>query len=72
MKVVDVFPKEICVNIEFTSQEISRILDFIEKAMPLYAKVHLDGPIDESALAIEKFNTELKSVSKLIERGIEK
>lgn len=72
MKIIDIFPKEICVNIELTSGEVEQILAFFERAIPLYQKVYLDGPIDESELVAEEFIKQLQSIKKAIETEMQK
>ena len=68
MEVIDVFPKDVHVLIDFSSEEIRGILDFHEKAMSLYAKVYSDGSTEQSASVIDEFNSQLKSILKVIEK----
>lgn len=72
MKIIDVVPRQIVAVLELSSEEIRGILDFFEKCMPLYAKVHLDGPISESEQVTEGFINLLKSISKTIEKETER
>jgi hypothetical protein len=67
VKVIDVFPKDIFVSIEFSSQEIRGILNFLEKSMSLYAKVHSDGLTEHSDSVINELEIELKRILKMIE-----
>jgi len=71
MQVLNIVPKNIHAILEFSSEEICDILDFIEKAIPLYAKVHLNGPIAKLAYTIEDFEKQLKSISKAIKAETE-
>lgn len=66
MKIIDIVPKYICANIELGDSEIDEILDFLDKAIPLYVKVYLDGPINESDLGVEKFRSLLMHIQKAI------
>jgi hypothetical protein len=66
MKVVDIVPKQIYVKMEFSDVECQDILNFFEKAIPLYAKVHFDSPIDDSLSVADNFRSELKSIVKTI------
>jgi len=72
MKVVDIVPRQIYVKMEFSDVECQDILDFFEKAIPLYAKVHFDtkvhfdSPIDDSLSIADNFRSELKSIVKTI------
>jgi len=68
MEVIDVFPKDVHAVIEFSSEEIRGILNFLEKAISLYAKVHSDGSAEQSDSVIEEFESQLKSVLKVIEK----
>ena len=72
MEVLDIVPRDIFVNIEFSSQEIRHILDFLEKSILLYVKVHSDGSAEQSGRVAEQFISELKSIMKAIEDGEKK
>lgn len=72
MKVVDIVPKQICVNMEFSEIECHAILDFFDKAVPLYKKVHFDAEIDHSLSVVEDFDRQLKSVTKTIKEETER
>jgi len=61
-----VFPKTICIDIEFTLEEIEGILNFLNKAIPLYVKVYSDGPIDELELVNSEFKAELERIVKTV------
>jgi len=66
MKIIDIVPKEICVNIELSEEEIDDLLNFFDKAIPLYAKVYSDGPIENSERGAEGFTLLLKRIQKAI------
>ena len=66
MKVVEIVPRQIYVKMEFSDVECQNILNFFERAIPLYAKVHLDSDIDDSLSVAENFRSELKSIVKTI------
>ena len=70
MKVIDIYPREICVRVEFSKPQIDRILDFLKKAIPLYEKVHSDADIDTLAYMKTFFGENLQRVQEDIERGM--
>ena len=70
MQILDIIPREIHVGFEVSSNEALAILDFIEKAKPLYAKVHSDVPIDGSLSVIEEFEQHLNAVKEALEKEI--
>ena len=39
MKVIDVYPKDVYVNLEFPVKELKMLKKYIEMSMPIYAKV---------------------------------
>ncbi|MHA2047151.1 MAG: hypothetical protein ACW99G_20355 [Candidatus Thorarchaeota archaeon] len=71
MKIIDILPRQICISIEFSEEEIRGLLVFLEKAMPLYAKVYLDSDASELSSEIENIYKELKSVIKAIKSETE-
>ena len=66
MKVLDIFPRDIYINMEFSSAEIHYILEFLKKAISLYAKVYSDGSTEELDSAIDEFKSQLESILKAI------
>ena len=68
MKVDDIIPRQICVKIELTESDCRALLNFFEKCVPLYAKVHLNSVTDDSLSGAEEFKSHLASVVKTIEK----
>ena len=72
MRIVDIIPRKICIEIEMSREEAESLRDFFEKCMPLYEKVYSDAAIDDSLSVPSGFKEMLASISKeLEERGVE-
>jgi len=66
MKIIDIVPRQICADIELSEEEIGTLLNFLDKAIPLYVKVYSDGPIDGSQQGAENFKVLLTHIQKAI------
>jgi len=69
MRIISVEPKDIHVEIDFSLFEIKRILNFFDKAYPLYQKVYSDEDTDESSFIQDIFVSKLESLIKDLEKG---
>lgn len=72
MKVIDIVPKHIAVSMEFSSEEVAEIRDFLDKAITLYERVYGDFQVEESDSAVLKLKESLTSVLKAIESEMQK
>jgi len=68
MRVIDIVPRDIYATMEFSTEEIRDLSHFLEKAIPLYNKVYLNGPIEQSLRSIDNFKKQLKSISEAIKK----
>jgi hypothetical protein len=66
MKVIDAYPKDVHVQIDIPLKELKMLKSFIEKSMPIYAKVMEE--YEEESFLEHNFLPEAKSVIEYAEK----
>jgi len=70
MRILTVEPKDIHVTADFSYAEIKHILNWAEKAHPLYQKVYTDENTSESSYVQDVFINSLRVLADDIEKGM--